>query len=349
VIAVADIPTQQCVRFLSEIFRSLKSTNRYEEVLHLIVDRIVRMYHCQTCAIVLIDPKTEYLHIDNFHGLSLTFCNAFRRTIATASVGKLLWTGEPVVIAHAATQQELATEMQLERPFASCLAVQIAADHRTLGYLYVDSRETSAFAASDIELLQMFADAAGMALFKSQLYEENLRLDRIDRETGLEKYLPFLERVKASMARAQEFRENFAVMILDVDNFKSVVNTYGYDASRQLLKEMADILRSRLRPIDASARYGFDEFIVLVANHGLEEALSFAREVRKEIEEARFTKHGIRSTVSTGVAAYPQNGTTSEDLILTAKKALFEAQRTGRNNVFAFPSHWYATEPTHTA
>ena len=331
---MTDLTHEQGFRYISEILRSIRSTNQHEKVLHLIVDRIVRMYKCQTCAIVLIDPSTEYLRIDNCYGLSLTFCNAFRRHIATAAIGQLLWTGKPIFIGNATDQQSLADEVKMEQPFASCLAVQMGIDQRTLGYLYVDSRETFAFSEDQIQLLQMFADLSALAIVKSRLYEENLRLERVDKESGLEKYVPFLEKVQRSMDRAKDFNENFSVMILDIDNFKFTMNTYGYDSSRQLLKEMGDRIRGHLRTIDAAGRYGFDEFIILLANTGLDGALSSAKLLRKTIEETVFTKHRIGSTVSIGVAAYPQNGRTIEDIILSAKNALFEAQRAGRNNVF---------------
>jgi diguanylate cyclase (GGDEF)-like protein len=334
--------SEQCYRYFAEIIRTLKGTNQYEGVLSLIVDRIVRATGCQTCAVVLIDPQTEYLHIDNAHNLSLTFCNSFRRRIATAAVGELLWTGKPVVIPDSSLNTPLAAEIQLEHPFASCICVQIAADQRTLGYLHVDSQTLSAFGAADAEHLQMFADIAGLALAKAQLYEENLRLDRMDRETGLEKYVPFLERLRAGMGRAEEFSENFAVIILDIDNFKSTVNTYGYDTSRVLLKEMGTLVKSSLRPIDAAGRYGFDEFIVMLANTGLEGSIEFANHLRSLIAAQHFTQHALASTVSIGVAAFPRNGTSPDTLILTAKNALFEAQRSGRNAVFSYKNEWYA-------
>ena len=169
-------------------------------------------------------------------------------------------------------------------------------------------------------MLQMFADIAGLALVKAQLYEENLRLDRVDRETGLEKYVPFLERLRAGMDRAEEFSENFAVIILDIDNFKNTVNTYGYDTSRVLLKEMGTLVKASLRPVDAAGRYGFDEFIVMLANTGLEGAIEFANRLRLLIAAQHFTQHTLTSTVSIGVAAFPRNGTSPDALILTAKE-----------------------------
>ncbi len=331
-------------QYLAEILTTLKSTNQFEQVLHLVVDRITRLIHCQTCAIVLIDPRTEYLRIDNFFGLSQTFCNKFHRTLATSAVGELLWTGNPVLIADSSVNEALATDVQLEHPFGSCICLQIAVDHRTLGYLHVDTRGKNELNEGHVVLLQPFADLAGIALVKARLFEENLRLERVDRETGLEKYGPFLEKAELSMERAQHFQEHYAIALLDVDNFKSIMNTYGYDASRSVLKEIGALVKNHLRGIDAAARYGFDEVILLYANTDLDQAISLAHSLRAGIESAQFTDRQINTTVSIGVAAYPQNGTETDDVILTAKKALFEAQRTGRNTVFSYASAWYEQE-----
>lgn len=330
------------LEFLREIIGVCVSTQPYERTFHFLVDRLVRITGAQTCAVVLIDPATEYLSIENSHGLSWTFCKSFRRRLATGTIGRMIWTGRPILIADAAENPALAEEVGMENPFRSCACVQIAVHHRTLGYLYVDAREPGAFGEEDLPLLGMFADLAGLALQKTRLGEENLRLDRIDHETGLEKYGPFLEKLNASRERAFDLHETFAVLLLDVDNFKAIVNTFGDTTARAFLRELGDCVARRLRPPDAAARYGPDEIIILLGGSSLEEAVAAARSLREDVEHRRFTAQALDSTVSIGVAAYPVNGRTNEDLLQTAKNAVFEAQRSGRNKVFYYLTEWYA-------
>jgi two-component system, cell cycle response regulator len=333
---------EQCFRYFAEIIHTCKSTNSPEKVLSLIVDRIVRSYNCSTCAVVLIDPKTEYLRIDNCHNLSLTFCNAFRRRITTTAIGRLLWTGKPILVRNSATDQAIASQVELENHFSSCLLVQIAVDQRTLGYLHCDSAEPDAFDAADIEYMQLMADIAGLALIKGQLFEENMRLDRIDHETEMEKYVAFQERMRGTAERAKQLGEDFTVLILDVDNFKDTVNTYGYETSRQLLKEMGKIIRGQIRPVDAAGRYGFDEFVMLRANANLQDGMEFANRLRDAIAGQSYTNRSIRSSVSIGVASYPRHGGNADAIMGTAKQAVFEAQRAGRNTAFCFKDEWSA-------
>lgn len=331
-----EIDTDQFSRYLADILQALNTKRQYEEVLHLIVDRTFRLTHCQTCAIALIDPKTEYLQIDNYHGLSLSFCNAFRKHIAAKAIGQLLWTGTPIHLRGHEPDRSLAEEIRLEHPFVSCVCLQIAAHQRTLGYLHVDSAEEDAFSDQVVRFLTMCASIAGTAILKSRLLDENLRLERVDHETGLNKYPPFVERLEAALVRVEQLGEECSLLLLDVDNFKDIVNTFGYDASRQVLKELGDRLKAILRPIDCACRFGFDEIALLVENTDLTGALVSANRLRHSIAEETFTPRHITSTVSIGVATSPTDGRTCEALIVAAKKALFEAQRAGRNKVFAF-------------
>lgn len=330
--------TEKALTYLSEVLDVLRSTNQYEQSLHLIIDRLVRTFGCHVCAVVLIDEKTEYLNIENSFGLSWTFSKEFRRKFATGPIGELLWTGKPISITSPCPP--LAEEVQLEHPFGSCVITQMAVDHRTLGYLYVASKETAALETADIPIIQAFANAAAIAIHKSRLHYDNMHLDRTDHDTGLDKYEAFIEKMHISCERAEKFEEPFAVIILDVDNFKSLTKTYGHDTSLRFLKELGDIVRHQLRGVDIAGRYGFDEIIILLSKANLEYALDFARALANAVEVHEFTSHKIRSTISIGVAACPENGTTAEKLLTATKNAVFEAQRAGRNKVFHYNMEW---------
>ena len=330
---MAHLKPEECLHFFSEVLSILNSTHEPERALSLIVDRIVRIYGCQTCAVIIINPATEYLQVSTNHNLSHRFVKEFRRSLGTGAIAKLLSTGKPILITDGERESQLADEVQLEHPFRSAVCLQISAELRTLGYLYADAREPNTFAENDLRILQSFADLTSIALNKSYLYEKNLRLDKIDHETELEKYAPFLERLSTSISRAEESHESICLFILDIDNYKQIGGTYGYEASKKMLREIASLVKARLRPMDAASRYGFDEIIVLRENASLEAGIAFAEELRKTIEETEFTQQGISTTVSIGAAAFPKNAISEKELLITVKETLYDAQRNGRNRV----------------
>ena len=330
--------------YISEVLDVLRSTNQYEQVLHLTIDRIARTYGCHVCAIVLIDRKTEYLNIENSFGLSWTYCKEFRKKLATGPIGRLLWTGKPIFINDPSIP--LATEVQLEHPFSTCIITQIAIDHRTLGYLYAATKGDRLFDSSDVSVIQTFANAAAIAIHKSGLHYDNMHLDKTDPETGLDKYEAFLERMRTSVERADKFDESLSIVLLDVDNYKSLANTYGHDNSIRFLRELSNLVKCQLRPGDIAGRYGFDELVILLPKSTLDDALLFAQQLSTEVKGREFTEHNYRSTISIGVASYPENGTSVDRLLTAAKNALFEAQRAGNNKVFHCDQEWEARDAT---
>jgi diguanylate cyclase (GGDEF)-like protein len=332
---------EHCLEFISEITHTITTTSQYERVFHLVVYWLARLYDAQTVAITLINPKTEYLTIYNSTGLSHTFCSNFRRHQSTGAIGQLLWSGNPVRVTDSELEQDLSSEVTLEHPFGSCVCVQVAIDHRTLGYLHVDSLSKERFNEQDIQIIQIFAELASLAYSRYQLLEENLRLDRVDHETDTEKYGPFIESVRLAIARAQRTNEEFSLLLLDVDNIKMIMNTYGREAVFQLLRELADLIKTESIPLYAIGRYGFDEFIILLDHCGLHAAVEYAASLLLKIEQKRFTKSGLATTVSIGVASFPQNASTLEELLVTLKNALFEAQRAGKNKVHYYQKEWF--------
>jgi diguanylate cyclase (GGDEF)-like protein len=330
---MSHLKPEDCLSFFSEVLSIIKATHEPERVLTLIVDRIVRMYGCQTCAVIIIDPASEYLRVFTNHNLSHLYVKEFRRSLGTGAIARMLSTGHPILITDGEQEPQIAHEVQLEHPFRSAVCLQIVAEHRTLGYLHADARDSNVFAMHDLRTLQSFADLTSIALNKSYLYEKNLRLDPVDPETDLEKYAPFLERLSTSISRAEANRESLSLFILDIDNYKQIGGTYGYEASKRLLKGIAGVIKSRLRPMDAASRYGFDEVIVLRENTLLDDGIAFADDLRKVIEGMEFAPQNIHTTVSIGIAAFPKNASSEKDLLLAAKEALYDAQRSGKNKV----------------
>jgi diguanylate cyclase (GGDEF)-like protein len=330
---MSHLKPEETLNFFAEVLSILKSTHEPERVLSLIVDRIVRIYACQTCAVITINPATEYLQVSTNYNLSHRYVKEFHRSLGTGAIAKMLSTGKPILIEDGERDTQLVSEVQMEHAFRSAVCLQISAELRTLGCLYADAREPNAFAEHDLRILQSFADLISIALNKSYLYEKNLRLDKIDHETELEKYAPFLERLNTCISRAEESHESLSLFIMDIDNYKQIGGTYGYDASKKVLKEIASLVKERLRPMDAASRYGFDEIIILRENATLETGIAFAEELCRVIEKTEFTQQRIHTTVSVGIGAYPKSAKSEKDLLIAVKEALYDAQRSGRNRV----------------
>jgi diguanylate cyclase (GGDEF)-like protein len=177
-----------------------------------------------------------------------------------------------------------------------------------------------------------------------ELMEANERLrhmSQTDALTGLDNRRHIETRIDEMFEHAKRLAEPFSCVMVDLDRFKSVNDTYGHQAGDAVLRQLAKILKHEVREIDHAGRYGGEEFILLLTGTVLDAAVTFAERVRKAIESHTFTfdGHSIQRTASFGVAAWPHPKITGPDgLVKAADESLYVAKETGRNRVIRFDS-----------
>jgi diguanylate cyclase (GGDEF)-like protein len=160
--------------------------------------------------------------------------------------------------------------------------------------------------------------------------EELERLSASDSLTGLSNRRVLTQRLAEELLRSQRQNHSFTVLMLDVDHFKEYNDAHGHPAGDEVLKRVANILRTSTRAGDCTARYGGDEFAVLLSGKEADAALQLAERIRERVAEEEFPAGRI--TISAGIAEFPHHGHTAEAVISSADEALYEAKR-GRNRV----------------
>lgn len=186
-----------------------------------------------------------------------------------------------------------------------------------------------------------------------ELLEVNERLrymSQTDALTGLDNRRHLNERIEEMFAHAQRLKEPFAVVMCDLDKFKSVNDTYGHQAGDEVLKQFAAILKEAAREIDRVGRYGGEEFMVLLPGATLSAATHFADRVRKRIEGHTFTfpDGTLQRTASFGVSGWPHDLVDDCDsLVRSVDDALYVAKETGRNRVIEFDSDEFNAHHAH--
>jgi two-component system cell cycle response regulator len=185
-----------------------------------------------------------------------------------------------------------------------------------------------------------------------ELLEVNERLrhmSQTDGLTGLDNRRHIEERLREMWEHHQRLHEPLACVMVDLDRFKSVNDTYGHQAGDAVLKQLAQILKREAREIDRIGRYGGEEFMLLLPGTVLDSAVTFAERVRKEVEGHTFTFEGgsLRRTASFGVSAVSHPKIRDcEALVRAADDALYVAKETGRNRVVRFDSEEFNRHTT---
>jgi diguanylate cyclase (GGDEF)-like protein len=137
------------------------------------------------------------------------------------------------------------------------------------------------------------------------------------------------------------------VLMLDIDHFKQLNDTYGHEAGDVVLREVAGVMRQAVRSEDTICRYGGEEFVAILPELSVDDALTRAESIRHQVSELRLYYRGeaLREiTISIGLAVYPQNGESLDQLLSLADRALYEAKHLGRNRV-VLAEHVAAPQP----
>jgi diguanylate cyclase (GGDEF)-like protein len=206
-------------------------------------------------------------------------------------------------------------------------------ERELLGILVLLMGERDALSPQQRELLEVLCNQASASLANAKFHAEIERLAISDGLTGLFNHRHFQERLTQEMRRLERLTGSLSVLILDIDYFKRVNDTYGHPVGDAVLKGVAEIIRTTIREIDIAARYGGEEFAIILPGTEARGAMKMAERLRKTIMEEKYSGEGdtFRVTVSIGVAAYPNGVKSKEELIDRADKALYHAKHAGRN------------------
>lgn len=177
--------------------------------------------------------------------------------------------------------------------------------------------------------------------------EEALRLSQFDSLTGLHSRDYFLAEVEQEILRASRSGRPFALLMFDLDGLKAANDRFGHASGDTLLRAVADTLRGDIRITDVAARYGGDEFVLLLPETDLNGAMLVADKVRVDIGRLALPNDGlvVRTSASIGLVTYPDDGRTSTELIRRADLAMYEAKRRGRDQVVRFAREVHQVGP----
>lgn len=219
---------------------------------------------------------------------------------------------------------------------ASALAVAVRLGNRPFGVVGVYGRtDGRRFEEEDAAILQTLVHQAETAMDNAWFYEEARRLSLTDGLTGVWNRRHFELRMTEECQRAVRFGEPFGVVLLDVDHFKRVNDSWGHQAGDAVLVELARRLDLATREVDVLARYGGEEFALILPKTDVEGAFTLASKVRESVaaEPFSFDSGSIQVTISAGTAACPEHGITVSALVGAADEALYRAKGSGRNRV----------------
>jgi len=221
--------------------------------------------------------------------------------------------------------------------FNSILSIPIKYDKDILGVISIERLEESVFSEKDVQFLELLTDTIGSILTWKNEYKKMYKSAIHDGLTDLLNHKAYKERLNEELSRAKRFKQSLVLLILDLDKFKRINDTYGHLYGDYVLTEVSAILKDSVRNIDICARYGGEEFAIVLVNTDIENARPVAERIIEKVSEFHFNKDGIEEnmTISAGMSEYPNHSIEMKKLIAHADLAMYEVKKNGGNAVIA--------------
>jgi diguanylate cyclase (GGDEF)-like protein len=220
-------------------------------------------------------------------------------------------------------------------PYQSLLGWSVQLDHFKSGVITMESLNPEEYSEKDLDIFNLISLNFASAYQRISTLDTLKRFATVDGLTGVLNHRAFKEKLFEEVYRARRYDHSLTLLMLDLDDFKKINDSYGHLYGDYMLRVVSDIIKNNIRMVDIVARYGGEEFTVILANAEKEAVLGTAERIRRKIAEFPFEQDGVRSsvTVSIGMASFPDDSHDGLSLIQAADDAMYKAKKAGKNRV----------------
>ncbi|MBI3609801.1 MAG: sensor domain-containing diguanylate cyclase [Nitrospirae bacterium] len=319
--------------------KALTSTLEFKKILRVIMERAQRLIKCDAWSLLLLDEELQELRFVAAKGTKAKDFKRFRLKVGQGIAGWVAKTGQPLMIhdVHKDKRFNKALDRITRYKTRSVLCVPIVNKKRTIGVLeMINKINGQPFEEKDRDLLRKLVDQAAIAMERAILYERMSNLAITDDLTKLFNFRYLDQILDREISRCQRYRSVLSLVFFDMDYFKHVNDTHGHLMGSKVLIEVAHLLIENLRTVDIIARYGGDEFVVVLPETDVQTTTRITERLHKRLKAHEFLKEEglrIQMTASYGIAGYPEHAQTKRDLVHLADQAMYQAKNSGRSRI----------------
>ena len=221
---------------------------------------------------------------------------------------------------------------------SNCIIAPLICQERVVGVLNLaDKTEGDGFVREDIALIELFSQLVGASIGNIKLFEKTQHQATTDGLTGLANHKMFYEVLEKELWRSRRYGGQISLIMIDIDNFKKINDSYGHRAGDKIILEISRRIKACIRQIDTAARYGGDEFAVILPNTALADATVVAERMVNVVSSSpmAWKKEQIPLSISVGVGQYDAQ-CSPEDITSRSDQALYRAKQAGKNTFRIF-------------
>ncbi|MDO8281932.1 MAG: sensor domain-containing diguanylate cyclase [Thermodesulfovibrionia bacterium] len=295
------------------------------------IEAATKLLDAEAGSLLLLDPETGELFFEVALGEKGDRMKSIRLAKGLGVAGWVAENDEPVIINDLSADPRFYKGADKESGFQTrnMVCVPVRSKERIIGVLQAINKKEGIFETDDMSMLYALANQVAVAIENAFLYRDSIT----DGLTGLYHHKFFELRMGEEVDRAKRYKHNMVLIMIDIDFFKKVNDTYGHLAGDSVLRGVAAILKRGTRMSDIVARYGGEEFAAILPYTSYENALEVAERLRSAVEKNDF--NGIKVTISLGLGYFEWKNQDIEyrALIAFADRALYKAKANGRNRI----------------
>ncbi len=329
---------------LYNISQAVNFIDDLKRLISVILDKAIETVNAEKGSLMLYDSSDNTLQVKVVYGLKdkkheddinngVVECQKLKPESGIA--GKV-FTEKKSIITNLGGNDPRFNQLSSDTNVSSLICVPLIAKGECIGIINITNKKNGKlFNKKDLEFVEALANQAAIAVDNAQLYE----LATKDGLTKLYIHRHFYFLLESEVKRVQRYHHVLSVLMMDIDNFKHVNDTYGHLVGDMVLKEIAATIQKTIRHVDIPARYGGEEFTVILPETAAVNALIIAERLRQRISEIEVVVDEntiIRPTVSIGVAEFPNAAENAKDLIDWADKALYMSKENGKNCIHLY-------------
>lgn len=331
------------LEILNRVGLAITSGLDLDKVLDALYDGVSQVMTCDIFYVALYNPELHSLEFPYFneHGNLLP---PFRHDMLTSSglTGHIVRNRRTLYLPDTLdpeTEKEYKIIRVSNLPTCTYLGVPMMLGERVIGVISVQGYTKDAYTPEQIRLFETIASQAAVAIDNARLFDEMEHLATTDGLTGISNRRHFFDLAHKEFDRARRYNRPFSVVMFDLDLFKRVNDTYGHPVGDEVLRFLARQAQASLRGVDLLGRYGGEEFVALLPETSLLDAMNMAERLRQQMASASIptTVGDLTVTISLGVADLETDDSNVEMVVGRADRAMYLAKQSGRNKVMALP------------
>jgi len=311
---------------LYEIAQALGSSLGVSDTMALISSKLSNIVPFSCCALFLYSDEADTLRCRFATGVEAEAIQTLTIQNGHGLTGWVARNRRPLVNARPSADFEAAGLPSDQTSLHSALVCPLVFNERFIGTISVYHVEPSVYTDDHRRLLDRISEQAAAVIYNSIVFEQTQEDSLTDPLTGLPNTRFMFMHLTRELARAERLKSEVSLLVMDLDNFKDINDTYGHHIGDRALREVAGVLRTAIRPYDICVRYAGDEFIVVLSGCGGEEAERKRVELQKAVDSLPFEPRPGRTlplAISVGAAIFPHDGDSYEALLATADSRMY--------------------------